>query len=140
MYRPQTECETLLRFCNEVRAEYIKEGKYKGKIKKKCDAKIAEKKKECRAAMKEKERKSRYMFPGYGEIVNSGGDWDSCWMKVFFKGEHWTEEEIEEFLEDNWRYVRYPAYDCTGDLFTLGIEVFNVPGGVVAYLREAVDV
>ena len=75
-----------------------------------------------------------------GFVVNGGGEWDYFWRKVFFPGEQWTKEEMEEFKQENWKRCRYSAYDCTGDLFTRAIDCFNVPSGVVCYIREALDV
>ena len=127
----------------EVKDWLIKNGRYNGETKDKIDERIIECKREYRKALKQHNR-TKYLYPdkngdGYGEIVNSGGEWDTFWRKVFFLGEHWSEEEIEEFRKENWKRVRYPAYDCTGDVFTWAVDVFNVPSGVVAYIREAID-
>jgi len=123
--------------------QMIKEGKYSGETKELIDNVIIKTKRKCRKELKQHDR-AKYLYPGrdgngYGLIVNSGGEWDTFWRKVFFPGEHWSEEEIEKFREENWKRVRYPAYDCTGDVFTWAIDVFNVPSGVVAYIREAID-
>ena len=75
-----------------------------------------------------------------GFIINGGGEFDYQWMKVFFPGEKWTDEEKAEFVEENWIYCRPSQYDCTGQIFTTGIDCFNVPRGVVVYIREAMDV
>ena len=75
-----------------------------------------------------------------GVIVASHGDMDGGWMKVFVDGEHWTEEEKQSFIDSNWIHYRPSPYDCTGQRFTEGIDVFNVPRGVVIYIREGVDV
>ena len=122
----------------------ISKGMYKGEQKRKLDEEIIKHKREYRKRLKE-ECALKYLYPGsdgkgYGEIVSGGGSWDSVWQKVFFKGEHWTEDDIEEFRKSNWKQVRYPAYDCTGDWFTWAIDVFNTPKGVVAYIFEAMDV
>ena len=101
-------------------------------------------KKEIRESYKEKERR-QYLYhekdgKGYGRIVNGGGDWDGFWQKIFFEGECWTEEEKREFIEDNWVNPEPSQYDCTGQEFTWAIDCFNVPSGVVCYIRYAVDV
>lgn len=75
-----------------------------------------------------------------GFIVNGGGDYDYYWIKVFFPGESWTEKEKAEFVDENWTYATPSQYDCTGQIFTTGIECFNVPSGVVCYIMEAMDV
>ena len=100
---------------------------------------VAVRKREYRAALKEKNRAKRFRGTD-GLIVNEGGDYDSHWIKVFFPGESWTDEEKDEFIAYAWIPYRWSPYDCTGQLFTQGISVFNVPGGVVAYVREALDV
>lgn len=76
----------------------------------------------------------------YSEIVGYGGRDDSGWVKIFFPNQRWTDETKREFIEDNWRYAKPSQYDCTGQIFTWAIDVFNVPSGVVAYIREAIDV
>ena len=83
---------------------------------------------------------NRYENYANGFIVNGGGEFDYRWMKVFFPGERWTDEEKAEFVEENWIYCRPSQYDCTGQIFTTGIDCFNVPSGVVVYIREAMDV
>lgn len=133
-----------LKFDYDFRKYLISKGRYNGEQKRKLDEEIIKHKREYRKWLREK-CSPKYLYPGrdgegYGEIVASGGDWDRGWIKVFFKGEHWTEDEIEEFREDNWQRPRYSAYDCTGDWFTWAIDVFNTPKGVVAYIREAMDV
>ena len=111
---------------------------------KSLDEKIIERKREYRAALKGKWW-DNYLYPGtdgkgYGKIVACGGEWDSFWRKIFFEGEHWTEEEIREFIDDNWVSCKLGPYDCTGQRFTWAIDCFNVPSGVVCYIREALDV
>lgn len=75
-----------------------------------------------------------------GYIVNGGGDYDYSWEKIFFPGEYWTDEEKNEFIEWNWHHYVPTYYDCTGQIFTWSIDCFNVPSGVVCYIREAMDV
>lgn len=105
---------------------------------------IKEAKKEIRNYYKILER-NKYLYHGengemYGKRINTGGDWDSFWEKYFFEGECWTEEEKREFIEDNWIHYKPSPYDCTGQVFTWSISCFNVPGGVVCYIRNALDV
>lgn len=124
-----------------IKKSLIEKGEYKGEKRRKLEAKIADHKREWRR----KTKRNQYFYhgrdgEGYGEIVNGGGNWDSYWQKVFFPGEQWTEEEKREFVEDNWVHATPSQYDCTGQVFTWAIDVFNVPGGVVAYLRYALDV
>jgi len=109
-----------------------------------ANEKIKEYKREYRKKLKGK-WSDNFLYPGedctgYGEIVGCCWRYDSGWRKVFFKGEHWTKEEMQEFIDDNWVEYRPSPYDCTGQLFTCGIDCFNVPSGVVCYIREALDV
>ena len=83
---------------------------------------------------------NHYEWYKNGYIVNGGGEWDCRWIKVFFPGEHWSREKMIEFSEDNWKECRYSAYDCTGDIFTSRISCFNVPSGVVVYIKENMDI
>lgn len=123
---------------NEIKKDLIAEGAYTGIVKQKLDEQIARHKREYRAYLK----KETNLYRNYknARIVNGFLEYDGGWMKVFFPGEHWSQEEKEKFISDNWKCVRYPAYDCTGDTFTERISVFNVPRGVVAYIFEGVDV
>lgn len=75
-----------------------------------------------------------------GYVVNGGGTDEYRWTKVLFPGETWDSEDIEEFIQENWRTCRNSPYDCTGDIFTCRIECFNIPSGVVCYIMEAMDV
>lgn len=104
-----------------------------------CKQLLIDHKREYRAWLK-RDNEKRFLYPNYGEIVASGGDYDSRWTKVFFAREHWSDEDKKEFVEENWRYAKPSQYDCTGQIFTWAIDVFNVPSGVVAYIREAMDV
>lgn len=116
----------------------IKKGKYSDETIEAINDLIIKLKREYRANLKKRDK--RYLYPDYGEIVNSGGDWDSFWKKIFFAGEQWSEEDKREFIEENWIYCEPSQYDCTGQIFTQSIDVFNVPNGVVAYIRYAMDV
>lgn len=110
----------------------------------KAKEKLIEYKREYRKKLKDSYY-SHYLYhgdngEGYGEIVASGGDWDDYWYKVFFTNENWTEEDKKEFVDENWVYCTPSQYDCTGQRFTWAINCFNVPKGVVCYIREALDV
>ena len=124
----------------DIKNWLIENGKYEGEKKEKIDSMLINDKREYRKSLKAKYKK-RYLYPNqYGEIVNGGGGFDSMWEKVFFKGERWTDEDKREFIEENWVECTPSQYDCTGQIFTWAIDVFNVPSGVVAYLRYAMDV
>ena len=89
-----------------------------------------------------KECADKYLYPygKKGKIVAYGSNNDDIfWKKVFFEGEYWDEEDKEAFRDDNWIEINSP-YDCTGKTFTWAIDSFNVPNGVVAYIRYAIDV
>ena len=104
-----------------------------------CRDRIIKQKRRIRKWLKEKYDNH---YNGYENGFVVGGHWefDGGWRKVFFPGEHWADEDKKEFTEENWKRCRYSAYDCTGDIFTWAIDCFNVPSGVVCYMREAVDV
>ena len=127
-----------------IRKQLIRTGLYFGEKKDAIDKKIIEDKREYRKALKGALH-DKYLYQGedgegYGEIVNGGGDYDHYWQKIFFPDECWTEEEKREFVDDNWVRATPSQYDCTGQIFTWAIDVFNVPSGVVAYIRYAMDV
>lgn len=108
------------------------------------EEKIAEHKREYRRILRNSYG-SRYEFPGKdgkgrGEIVNGWGSWDSWCRKVVFPGEHWTDEEKQEFIEAVWVPYIPSYYDCTGQLSTWAVEVFNTPSGVVAFVHDHLDV
>lgn len=123
--------------------ERIDDGLVKADRQKLADL-VIKHKRELRKALKG-EWFEKYLYPGidfegWGEIVNGGGSYDSRWRKYFFPGECWTDLEKAEFIEDNWVDCMPSQYDCTGQIFTWAIDVFNVPSGVIAYIREAMDV
>lgn len=90
-----------------------------------------------RAYLREDEERKK-VFDGV--VVNRGGDWDYYWRKVFFKGEHWTDEKKDQFRAAVWKPYKPTYYDCTGQIFTAFVDIFNVPSGVVAYIREDMDI
>lgn len=56
--------------------------------------------------------------------------------------ENCTDEEIQEYFDDQRRYVHWPAqWDCSGQLFTVCIDWKRNPNGMVSYVhRMALDV
>ena len=54
-------------------------------------------------------------------------------------GQCWSEEEIREFIEENWIRI-YSMYDCTGKQFTVDLHVRNVPAGVLIIHNKSIDV
>lgn len=121
----------------------IKSGKFKvddsAAAMKKAKEHLDKAKRKYRAHLKLQDN-NRYENYANGLIVNGGGEFDYRWMKVFFPGERWTDEEKAEFVEENWIYCRPSQYDCTGQIFTTRINCFNMPRGVVVYIMEAMDV
>ena len=75
-----------------------------------------------------------------GILMNRWGDWDWCISKYFYPGVHWTEEEKREYEEYNWIESPNSPYDCTGEVFTCWIQIFDVPKGTIVYIRENMDV
>ena len=138
------DCMITMGVNDLIKKQLIERGLYVGEIREKIDNKIAEDKREYRKALKGTWH-GKYLYlgkdgKGYGKIVNDGGNYDTFWQKIFFPNEHWTEEEKMEFVDDNWVKATPSQYDCTGQIFTWAIDVFNVPSGVVAYIRYAMDV
>lgn len=103
---------------------------------------LAAYKREYRAKAKETdfELPDIYMDSETASVVNYGGDWDGYWVKIFCKGSRWTEDQKKQFIMDNWISIQYEAWDCTGRTFTSRVSVFNVPDGVVAYIKYNRDV
>ena len=94
------------------------------------------------------ERKLRYRqyerdytsyYPYKVVMRGESDDGESFWEKRLFPEARWADDEIEEYIESEWIYIR-SAYDCTGKVFTWRISVFNTPKGVVAYHFYALDV
>lgn len=130
----------LVRVDQYIKDSLIKWGKYSGETKKAIDDSLIEHKREYRADLKKRTEK-KYLYPNnYGEIVNGGGDFEYRWMKVFFEGEHWNDDDKKKFIEENWVDYEWSPYDCTEQIYTQRICVFNVPSGVVAYIMELKDV
>ena len=120
-----------------IKNQLVKQNQYKGETREKMEKHIAKSKKRYRSYLRE-EAEKKYLYGG--EIVACGGDYDYFWQKIFFKDDHWTEEEKQEFIEAAWIYAKPSQYDCTGQVFTWAIDVFNVPSGVIAYIRNGLDV
>ena len=102
--------------------------------------KLIKDKQKYRGFLKETMKPQHYSNYVNSQIVNSGGDYDGVWTKVFFPGERWDKEAMREFIDSNWTCCPNSPYDCTGAIFTWAIDCFNVPSGVVVYIREAMDV
>lgn len=49
-----------------------------------------------------------------------------------------TEEDIEEYVEENWMHI-YSAYDCTGRTFTRDIRCFPMNGKTIVYHFKGID-
>lgn len=138
--------DCIIKMCinDLIKKQLIERGLYVGEAKEAIDKKIVEDKREYRKVLKGKWHE-KYLYPGkdgkgYGKIINGGGSFDRLYQKIFFPNECWTEEEKKEFIDENWRKATPSQYDCTGQIFTLAIDVFNVPSGVIAYIRYAMDV
>lgn len=133
-----------LEIYNEIRDALIRKGQFGEEQKKYYDEVIIKVKREYRKWLKDNNKK-KYLYhsidgKGYGEIVACHWEYDDGWKKIFFPGEHWNDEEKKEFIEENWHNCRASIYDCTGDIFTWAINCFNVPSGVICYIREGLDV
>lgn len=94
--------------------------------------------KECKREVRKRNREdeqNKYIF--------SHGNWDNWWTKEWFE-EPFTEKEKEDYIEDHWIHATPSQYDCTGQIFTVSIYVFNVKvNGVergLVYHFMAIDV
>lgn len=65
------------------------------------------------------------------------GDYD-YWIEKAVYPYVFTEEEIEEYIEENWIYIR-SAYDCTGRTFTIDIRCFPMDEKTIVYHFKAID-
>lgn len=56
--------------------------------------------------------------------------------------ENCTDEEIQEYFDEQWKHVHWPAqWDCSGQLFTVGINWHRNPNGMISYVHHmALDV
>lgn len=77
------------------------------------------------------------------KYIISQGNWDDWWTKEWFE-KPFTKEEKEEYIKDHWIHATPSQYDCTGQIFTIRICVFNVKvNGVergLVYHFMAIDV
>lgn len=65
------------------------------------------------------------------------GDYD-YWIEKAVLPYVLTAEEIEEYIEENWMYIR-SMYDCTGRTFTRDIKCFPINGKTIVYHFKAID-
>lgn len=82
-----------------------------------------------------KAKTPKYNEPVWRTVFQS----EDGWTEKCFVPYHFSEETWREFEEDHWIYVS-SLYDCTGRVFTVDIEHFNVPGGTWIYHHKALDV
>lgn len=89
-----------------------------------------------------REKLKRYNNRKTEDEIHYSEDGESCWYKRYYNTP-FTEEEKQEFIEDNWKYINSP-YDCTGHWFTRHIAVCNVHTSfgskAVAYFFMGLDV
>lgn len=52
---------------------------------------------------------------------------------------NWTDEEIREFIEENW-IRNYSMYDCTGKMFTSSFDVTRIPVGLSVVHHMSIDI
>ena len=52
---------------------------------------------------------------------------------------NWTDEEIREFIEENW-IRNYSMYDCTGKMFTSSFDVTRIPVGLSVVHHMSLDI
>lgn len=64
---------------------------------------------------------------------------DGCTEYIILPGQHWSDEEIREYIGENWLRT-YSMYDCTGKVFTSDLIVRNVPAGVLIIHVKGIDI
>lgn len=73
----------------------------------------------------------------------SNDDWES-YLEYGFLPKYtrdYSDEEVEEFIDDYMRMVINSPYDCTGKLFTAWIDWHRNPTGLISYRhRISIDV
>lgn len=52
---------------------------------------------------------------------------------------NWTDEEIRDFIEENW-IRNYSMYDCTGKMFTSSFDVTRIPVGLSVVHHMSLDI
>lgn len=74
--------------------------------------------------------------------VHYSEDGESVTEYGWVNPENCTDEEIQEYFNDKYRYINWPAqWDCSGQLFTVGIDWKRNPNGMVSYTHTmALDV
>lgn len=65
-------------------------------------------------------------------------DCGDAWIEKIVYPYEFTAEEIEEYTEENWMYIR-SMYDCTGRTFTRDIRCFPICGKTIVYHFKAID-
>lgn len=57
---------------------------------------------------------------------------------VFLRGT-WTDEDLDELAKEEWISI-CSSYDCTGQVFTSGMDFVRTPDGVIWKHRKGLDV
>lgn len=130
MYAEMLDCYRTLRFYNKLKNAAESEG-----LKKRLDAKIAEKKHELR-----KNRREFYNWGAERHVVKQFGI-DGYIELIELPDTIKTADEAERYFMEN-EYVPAPnsAYDCTGRLFSGFHKIFLRRGRYMAYHRICFDV
>ena len=70
-------------------------------------------------------------------VVNDGAD---GWCEKYRFSRNFSQAEKRAYILDNWIFRQSSDYDCTGQVFTERIEIFDVPSGTIVYHFKSVDV
>lgn len=87
---------------------------------------------------KTKALRLKYSPQNSGWVMAFSKDFDSFTIKKFFPY-FFNDEEKQEFINDYWVSVN-SSYDCTGQVFTMGIDFYKVQNGTWVYHHKALDV
>lgn len=78
----------------------------------------------------------------YEPRVRYSEDGESVTEYGWVDPEDYTDEEIQEYFDEQWKHVNWPAqWDCSGQLFTVCIDWHRNPNGMISYVHHmALDV
>lgn len=84
-----------------------------------------------------------YKRDAESEIIIGCDEDGEGWIVKEWYNSPFTEEDMEEYIEDNWQRINSP-FDCTGLAFTRWIHIFNVETSfgakAVVYHAKGLDV
>lgn len=84
--------------------------------------------------VKRRSHGDRYAMSLQDEPRRIARDYDSFVEYGFYEADGYTDEEITEFLDEEYRIPHYCSpYDCTGKAFTMFLEWHRNPCGLISF-------